>query len=249
MPVHDWTRVSAGTFHHFHLEWIADLSRVLNNGLLPPHYYAMAEQIAGEFGPDVLTLQLPPTNTAIAEEPPGGVALSVAPPRVLFRARAEPDAYAAKARTIVIRHTSDHRIIAMVEIVSPGNKSARHALRRFVNKALQILRSGIHLVVVDLFPPSVRDPEGIHKAIWDDVIDNDFTPPSDKTLTLASYIGSPVPEYFVEPVAIGESLPDMPLFLTSEVYIPLPLERTYESAWAAVPAYWREVLGRPSAPS
>ncbi len=31
----------------------------------------------------------------------------------------------------------------------------------------------------------------------------------------------------------------MPLFLTPEVYIPLPLERTYESAWEAVPAYWR----------
>ena len=30
MPVHDWTRVSAGIFHHFHLEWIGDLSRQLN---------------------------------------------------------------------------------------------------------------------------------------------------------------------------------------------------------------------------
>ena len=124
MPVHDWTRVSAGIFHHFHVEWIGDLSRVLNRGLLPPNYYALAEQIAGELGPDVLTLQ-GPTGAALTEEPPGGVALSVAPPRVRFRSRTEPDAYAAKARTVAIRHTSDHRIIAMVEIVSPGNKGAR----------------------------------------------------------------------------------------------------------------------------
>jgi N-terminal domain of reverse transcriptase len=38
MPVHDWTRVSAGIFHHFHFEWIGDLSRQLNRGLLPPDY-------------------------------------------------------------------------------------------------------------------------------------------------------------------------------------------------------------------
>ena len=59
MPIHDWTRVGAGIFHHFHLEWIGDLSRVLNRGLLPPDYYALAEQFAGGFGPDVLTLQRP----------------------------------------------------------------------------------------------------------------------------------------------------------------------------------------------
>ncbi len=87
MPIHDWTRVDAGIFHHFHLEWIGDLSRVLNRGLLPPNYYALAEQIAGGLGPDVLTLQLPLSDAVVTEEPAGGIALTVAPPRVRFRAR------------------------------------------------------------------------------------------------------------------------------------------------------------------
>ena len=47
MPIHDWTRVDAGIFHHFHHGWIEDLSRALNRGLLPPDHYALAEQIAG----------------------------------------------------------------------------------------------------------------------------------------------------------------------------------------------------------
>jgi hypothetical protein len=34
----------------------------------------------------------------------------------------------------------------------------------------------------------------------------------------------------------------MPLFLTPEVYVPVPLEPTYQSAWDAVPTYWRGVL-------
>jgi hypothetical protein len=245
MPVHDWTRVDAGIFHHFHHDWISDLSRALNRGLLPPDYYALSEQIAGGVGPDVLTLQYPARKTDFADDPAGGVVLATAPPRVQFHSRAEPDAYAAKARSVVIRHTSRHKIIAICEIVSPGNKSSRHGLRALVDKAVNILRAGIHLMILDLFPAGPRNPQGIHKAIWNKFNDNDFTLPPGKPLTLASYIGGAIPEAFVEPTAVGAVLPEMPLFLTPDVYVPLPLELTYQSAWEAVPSYWQQVLTAP----
>jgi hypothetical protein len=35
MPVHDWARVDAGIFHHFHVAWIDEIARALNRGLLP----------------------------------------------------------------------------------------------------------------------------------------------------------------------------------------------------------------------
>ena len=57
MPMHDWTRVEAGIYHDFHHEWISEIKRALNRGLLPEDYYALAEQQAAGFGPDVLTLQ------------------------------------------------------------------------------------------------------------------------------------------------------------------------------------------------
>jgi Protein of unknown function (DUF4058) len=248
MPVHDWTRVDAGTFHHFHLEWIGHLSGVLNRGLLPPDYYAMAEQIAGGIGPDVLRLQRPTRDDGLGEGPAGGIVLATSPPRVHLRLRAEPDVYAAKARTIVIRHVTKHRVIAMVEIVSPGNKSSRHGLRAFVEKAVHVLRAGIHLVIVDLFPPGTRDPQGFHKAIWDEFVDNDFELPEGKRLTLASYIAGPFPEAFIEPTTVGATLPEMPLFLTPEVYVPLPLEPTYQSAWDDMPSFWQDVLTAPGSP-
>jgi hypothetical protein len=64
MPMHDWTKVEPGIFHAFHHEWISDISRALNRGLLPSSYYALPEQalpeqVAAGFGPDVLTLQGP----------------------------------------------------------------------------------------------------------------------------------------------------------------------------------------------
>jgi hypothetical protein len=125
-------------------------------------------------------------------------------------------------------------------------------LRSFVEKAVRILRAGIHLVVLDLFPPGPRDPQGLHKAIWDEFVEEDFSLTLDRPLTLASYIGGPIPEAFVEPASVGTELPAMPLFLTPDEYVPLPLEETYESAWGKMPSYWRDVLtapGRPGQPS
>ncbi len=43
MPVHDWTKVDAGTFHSFHNAWITHLMGMLNDGVLPQGYYALSE--------------------------------------------------------------------------------------------------------------------------------------------------------------------------------------------------------------
>jgi hypothetical protein len=260
MPVHDWTKVPAGIFHDFHHEWISAIKHSLNGGLLPADYYALAEQIAGGLGPDVLTLEVPTTNgTAVvgsgsasnAAATGGAVALALAesPPRVWHRARTEIDIYAARAKAVTIRHASSHRVVAIVEIVSPGNKSGRQNIRQFVEKAEEFLRAGVHLLIIDLFPPSQRDPQGIHRAIWDQFLDNDFSLPPDRPLTLASYIGGPIPEAFVNVTAVGLALPEMPLFLTAEEYVLVPLEVTYQGAWEAVPAVWQRVLQSPRPPS
>ena len=47
MPIHDWSRVRANRFHHFHQTWTANLAAALNSGRLPPGYFALAEQIKG----------------------------------------------------------------------------------------------------------------------------------------------------------------------------------------------------------
>lgn len=44
MPVHDWTRVDACLFHHFHQDWTVELCRSLNAGRLPSGYVALIDQ-------------------------------------------------------------------------------------------------------------------------------------------------------------------------------------------------------------
>ncbi|HEX6985609.1 MAG TPA: DUF4058 family protein [Planctomycetaceae bacterium] len=243
MPIHDWTRVDAGLFHDFHQVWTVEIRNALNHGRLPPGYFALAEQVVGGPVPDVITLQRRVVATD-APEAAGGVAVAQAPPQARFISSAEADLYARKANRVVVKHRHG-RVVAVIEVVSPGNKSGGHALRSFVEKAYELLRDGIHLLVVDLFPPSPRDPQGIHKAIWDEILDEPFELPPDKPLTVAAYFAGEPKTAYVEPVAVGDPLPDLPIFLDDRTYVPAPLDATYQAAWANCPGAIRELIESP----
>src|SRR6266849_2964875 len=164
MPVHDWTKVDAGIFHSFHVAWIPELLKPLNGGLLPEGYYALVEQHAGKSIPDVLTLHgsaAPPQNQWSLPPDTGGTALADAPPRVRRRQTLEPTAL-ARRRSLAIRHVTGHRLVALLEILSPANKDRKEHLQAFAEKVASALDFGVHVLVVDLFPPGRHDPQGIH---------------------------------------------------------------------------------------
>lgn len=244
MPVHDWSRVDAGLFHHFHQHWIVTLSDALNAGGLPPDYFALVEQNVRGPIPDVLALSLSPRTPPDAPDEDlahGGLAVSAAPPTARLVRRGEADLYARRASRLSVRHRHG-RIVAVVEVVSPGNKGSRAELRAFVEKAADLIRQGIHVLVIDLFGPTRRDPQGIAQAIWEQFVEEDLPLPPDKPLTLASFDAGPPQVAYIEPVAVGDVLPPMPLFLRPEVYVPTPLEPTYQSTWAAFPAPLKGLL-------
>lgn len=152
--------------------------------------------------------------------------------------RTSREIFSGRANRVVVRHHLG-RIVSVIEIVSPGNKDNRSALRDFVDKTIAFLREGIHVLVVDLFPPTPRDPLGIHKVIWDEILEEDFVLPQCKDRILASYQTGGEKVAYVEPVAIGDKLPDMPLFLVNDVHVQVPLESTYQVTWDASPEDFR----------
>ena len=248
MSVHDWTLVDAGIFHGFHSLWISQINNVLNEGLLPKGFYALPEQHAGRTIADVLTLHASPPSLQPIPQATGGTAVAEAPPRV--RRRQKLDAV-GRPRSLAIRHVSGHRLIALVEIVSPSNKDRAGAVEEFAKKAASALEWGVHLLTVDLFPPGPHDPHGMHEAIRRRLgqPEDPYDLPADEPLTLASYASGHPPEAFLEYLAIGASLPDMALFLDPERYVDVPLEQTYQGAWRGMPGFWREVLeGRAAGP-
>lgn len=243
MPAHDWTRVSDATFHDFHYSWVLENKRALKRGLLPKGYYVKAEQFGGDLGaPDVRTLQASSSISEFDSSLSDTATLTEAPPVVHTRTTIARDSYARLQRSLVIRHTSDDRIVAMIEVLSAGNKSSRHAIRSFLEKALAALDAGIHLLLVDVHPPGPRDPHGIHGVLLNEIGAQDYTLGSERPLTAAAYIGGTVVDAFVTHFAVGEPIPTMPLFLSRENYVYVPLEAAYLIAWEDVPPQYQDVL-------
>ena len=103
------------------------------------------------------------------------------------------------------------------------------ALSKFVAKRQEFLDSGVNVLIVDPFPPP------------------------DKPLTLAAYVAGDISAdlgtvCYVEPVAVGDVLPDMPAYLDPDVYVPVPLEAAYLTAWATCPADMRTLVETGSLP-
>lgn len=142
---------------------------------------------------------------------------------------------------IAVRHR-DGRLVAIVAIVEPRDKSDEAAVRGFVEAIGPMIHQRVHALIVDLFPPGPHDPQGIHKAIWDALEEEDFELPADRPLIAASYDSGPIPVTYVEPLAVGEVLPEMPIFLEPGSYVPAPLEGTYQAAWEAFPAALKDRL-------
>ena len=236
MPIHDWTKADAGLFHSFHHRWISSLGDTLNGGVLPADYFALPELAAGRPIPDVLTLHLS-GEIGDSSYSSGQLAVAEAPPK----ARTEAELYLDRVDRITVRHRLGE-IVAVIELVSPGNKHSNAALRAFVEKAADFLQSGVHLLIVDLFPPTARDPHGIHKAIWDEFQDEKCDLPADKPLTLASYEAGPVKTAYVDFAAVGDQLLSKPLFLRSDRHVLVPLEKTYQEAWNVFPAAVKQPL-------
>ena len=168
-----------------------EIARALNCGILPADYYALAEQHAAGYGPDVLTLR--GDRNGDADEVAGTVPMSSGSGVLLAASKLQPTAetdlafYRRKQSAITVRHVSGDDLVAMVEVLSPGNKASRNSLRAFVDKAANLLEKQIHLLLLDVLPPAHRDPQGIHAAIWEEIAGQEYVAPADKPLALVAY--------------------------------------------------------------
>jgi hypothetical protein len=170
--------------------------------------------------------------------------LLIEKPMLAVTAETDLEFYRRKQDSVVVRHVSGDRVVAMIEIVSPGNKANRKKLNAFVEKVGPLLDRGVHFLIVDVLPPGRRDPNGVHGAIWDEVAGGDYCLPADKPFTLAAYETNVAVRAYVQHLAVGDRLVDMPLFLEPGAHVPIPLEATYAKVFAAMPKRWRQVIER-----
>ena len=263
VPLHDWPRVG-GFWHTFDVLWVGEIYRQLNARVLPPGYYAEAEPQGGftieeadgdedaademsadespprRFEEDVVTLREAGADSG------GGLLMADAPPQV--RVRTEFVAAPPGARRVAVKRDRDDRTVALIELASPGNRDGRAKVRAFCEKVEAALRAKVHVLLIDLFPPNRRLPGGLHGEIAER-FGTDYAVPPGEPLCCASYRAAGTVTSFVEPLAVGAAPPTMPLFLTADRYVNLPLAHSYAAAFAPTPAKYRRMLDAAGAPS
>ena len=87
----------------------------------------------------------------------------------------------------------------------------------------------------------------MHAALWERFDDEAYLLPPTEPLTLASYVAGPCPDAYVEHLAVGSPLAEMPLFLNPDRYVNIPLEATYVAAFRGLPGFLRDSLETPPA--
>ena len=244
MPVHDWSDVDANVFHHFRQAWALHISMALN-GLLPEGYSALVEQHSPKLVPDVLAVErrVRPRNKHPRK---GGGTVTLPKPSVRFTVETQEQRIAARGNRIAIHHRMGD-IVCILEIVSPDNKQNRAGIRAFVDKTIDFLNAGVHVVMIDLFPPNALNPQGLHKLVWEEFGKDTFQLPAGEPLLLASYraegpAAADTIEAFLEPLAVRAFIPDMPAYIEPDFYVCVPLEETYTKAWNSCPKDMRYLV-------
>ena len=251
MPMHDWTRVDPNDYHDFHGAWIFAIRTALNDGLLPKGYFALGEHTTPPFVPDVVTLSIPddppPPFPKMFDDEEGGVAVAVRASRFVATASGKKLRPPGRRR-VAIHHARSRQIVAVIEIVSPSNKKNKPEFADLIAKTLQLLRQGANVMLIDPFPHTARDPNGIHATVWKELTGKSSPKPT-KPLTIASYValGGNTFKADVAPLSVGELLPEMPLYLSDEYYVKTPLEATYGVAWHGFPEFLRDIVTSPVA--
>lgn len=218
MPAHDWTKADAGLFHAFALSWLLKIDRALNRTLLPKTHYVL---IAPAF--------YSPSDPSYLDPGP------------------DPElAYIRLQQRLTIHAMPGDRLVATVELPESGLKRNPGWLRTFALRLRASIETGVSCMVLDVLPRTPVAPRGIHPLVWSPFAMADFPLYPGKPFTLASYSAGPEPAAYVDVAAVGDCLPDMPLFLTPDEHVNVPLEATYQAAWAEVPERWREVLEGPT---
>jgi hypothetical protein len=215
-------------WENLHSAWANALRDYLNDGVLPPRYVAEVQiSIGSHVEVDVATLE---EEADGAETANGNVAVW-APPRPHTAALnfTHPDLFEVQ----VLSDEEGPRLVAAVELVSPGNKDRHEARHAFAVKCASYLQQGISVVIVDVV--TLRGGN-LHAQLLDLLqVVKDRSRLGKAKLYAAGYRTVSrrkrmALEYWTESLAVGAELPTMPLWIQPELCVPLELGQPYRRA-------------------
>jgi hypothetical protein len=204
----------------FHSQFIAAIKADLNSRL-PSRYAARADRYVWIHEPDANERRLLGKPDVYVADPANGgngparPSTLVAPATVVLSAvRREGQRY------VKIIDLRAHRVVTVIEVLSPTNKAAGEDRENYLVKRSEYLGSRINLVEIDLLRSGERMPWG------------DPSPPTANYYVLISRVEE-FPTAGVWPLSIRESLPEIPIPLSppdeeAQLFLQKCFDRAYD---------------------
>ena len=230
MPLRDHFRppiISHHSWEGFHGQWPAMLVIRLA-AQLPEGFMAEPRaHLGSEFEVDVAGFE---DHAVIGGQGTvGGVALAPAPQPTQTVEVDWVDEY--EYEVLVFDQNRERRLVAAVEFVSPANKDRPEHRRAFVTKCAALLQKGVCVAIVD--PVTVR-----HFNLYVDLLEmlggpeptTGTDPPHLYAVSCRGRKGRRrgLLDAWYHPLAVGQALPEIPLWLTEDMSVMLDLEGSYE---------------------
>jgi hypothetical protein len=219
------------SWESFHGNWITQLVGQLNMRPLPSRFIAEGDVHIGlSVVVDVATFE---SDQPSGDSPNGPVAVAVwAPPKPQIVAPVD----LAALQTFELQVydlESARRLVAAVELVSPGNKDRPESPRAFLDKCAVYLREGVSLAIVDVVTSRQHN---FHAELMELLHTGEAAASAVNTdLYAVAYRVHPVGkrtemEVWPNGLSLGQPLPTLPLWLTESFCVPLELEPAYQTA-------------------
>jgi hypothetical protein len=213
----------------FHGAWAAAMARLLNQGVLPPGYYAVP--LVDRDGP--VEIDVAALREQGASERPGAEAApqTWAPPAPGLAVVVELPAVDS-VEVQVFADDGDPRLAAAVELLSPRNKDRPQARQAFAVKCVGYLQQGCSVVVVDTVTTRRAD---LNAAILS-LLGVEAGPPAGLSAVSYRAVGHEEEAQQLQawpaPLALGQALPTLPLWIAADFAVPLDLEASYRATCA-----------------
>lgn len=210
----------------FHSAWANTLVRRFNERILPARYRAQPElRLGQQVVVDVATLE---RESSIESGGGNGVATAVWAPATVSRSTV----VTFPARDVFEIRVTDprRRLVAAIELVSESNKDRPDARRDFAIKCASYLQQQVSVVIVDAVTSRQSDLYGELRSLLNLPAGPEW--PSDPPVYAVALRTTKEGESWhldawEESMAVGAALPTLPLWLASDLAVPVELEETY----------------------
>jgi hypothetical protein len=199
----------------FHSSWATKIADALTERWLPPNY--IAEEHA-HLGPSV-EIDVATTDPEVWSPPATDAVL----PAVF------PDTFEVR----ILSTDAGPKLVAAIELISPGNKDRSNERRAFATKVASYLYQGISVIIADIV---TNRRANLHDEVLRVMEVSDVLPlPPETNLYAVAYRplrrsqGDEI-DVWRSPLALGAALPTLPLGLRADLAIPVDFEATYAEA-------------------